>query len=166
MTAAATEPEFDVEATNETAPETEQDTTQPDDVDDQVVDETPSEPTDAQLGREAAKYRRQLRDTEAERNQLRNQLEAMQRDAVERLAASHVRKPSVLWKLGLQLADVLDGDGLPDPEKVRTAATHVATDQGLSKPLRNYAPREGTNGEPPRPTANSRMKAVIQGRDG
>lgn len=89
-------------------------------------------------GRREAKYRRQLRDTEAERDTLRSTVETLQRAEAERL--SSLDKPAALWAAGTTLADVLDDDGTVDPEKVKAAADAAADALGA-------APRSGT----PRP---------------
>jgi hypothetical protein len=80
-------------------------------------------------GREAAKYRRQLRDTEAKAATLSNRLEAMQRREVERLAAADLAAPADLWLAGLELADLLTDDGDVDEAKVREAAARVLMDR-------------------------------------
>ncbi|MBN3458796.1 hypothetical protein JNN96_32690 [Mycobacterium sp. DSM 3803] len=79
--------------------------------------------------REAAKYRKQLRATEAERDELGGQLAAMgerlaamQRGEAERLAAEHLADGADLWRDGTDLTALLDEAGNVDPEKVRQAA--------------------------------------------
>ena len=79
--------------------------------------------------REAAKYRRQLRDAEAqreqisaERDQLGERLAAMQRAEAERLAVEHLADGADMWRDGLELSAVLDEDGNLDPSKVAAAA--------------------------------------------
>lgn len=104
-------------------------------------------------GREAAKYRRRLRETEAERDTLRGQLEALQRVAVEQVAGKHLRKPAGLWASGVTPAELLDDHGIVDPEKVATAARAAADTLGLSRPVGgNHVPREGHN---PRPSSGA-----------
>lgn len=68
--------------------------------------------------REAAKYRRKLRDTEAERDALRTRLEHVQRGEVERIATTHLRDGTDVWRDGAQLADLLDENGNVDTDKV------------------------------------------------
>lgn len=89
-------------------------------------------PTDADTGegsdergnpsREAAKYRRQLRDAEAQRDQLGERLAAMQRSQAEALAREHLADGADMWRDGLELSAVLDDDGNLDPAKVTEAA--------------------------------------------
>lgn len=72
--------------------------------------------------REAAKYRRQLRDVEAQRDQLGERLAAMQRGQAETLAREHLADGADMFRDGLELAALLDGDGNLDPAKVAAAA--------------------------------------------
>lgn len=117
------------------------DTTQTPEIDtstQQVTDTTPpttettpdtDERTDGKDDKEAAKYRRRLRDTETERDTLATRLETMQRAEAERLAAEHLAAGADLWLTGTQVADLLDDDGNLDPTKVATAATTLGTDR-------------------------------------
>lgn len=115
-------------------------------------------PEQESSNREAAKYRRQLRDTEAERDTLAQRVEAMQRAEVERLAGSthRIAQPAALWASGATLHDLLGEDGHVDPEKVKTAAENAISTLGLArtKPAGVYAPREGRIPEPSRPRAS------------
>ncbi|MDS1115607.1 hypothetical protein RD149_17795 [Gordonia westfalica] len=97
-----------------------------------------------------ARYRLQLRETEAERDTLAGRIETMQRAEVERLAADVIAKPDALWASDTTLADLLDDDGLVDRDKV-TAAAYAAKDTlGLElgaaerKKRGPVVPREGT----------------------
>jgi hypothetical protein len=72
--------------------------------------------------REAAKYRRQLRDVEAQRDQLGERLAAMQRGQAETLAREHLADGADMFRDGLELAELLDDDGNLDPAKVTAAA--------------------------------------------
>ncbi|MDW5610664.1 hypothetical protein [Mycolicibacterium sp. D5.8-2] len=84
------------------------------------------ESEDPKTDREAAKYRRQLRDTEAERDRLLTQVEGYRRAEVERLAGSRLIDGSDVWAGGLQLTDVLADDGSVDPALVRQAVAALA----------------------------------------
>ena len=77
------------------------------------VQETPEEEP-ATSNREA-RYRRQLRDAEAERDTLRGQVETLQRAEAERVAAAHLARPEGLWAAGTALPDLLDDEGDVDP---------------------------------------------------
>lgn len=83
--------------------------------------------------REAAKYRRQLRDAEAQRDQisaerdaLGERLSTLQRREAERLAAEHLADAADMWRDGLDLAALLDDDGHLNPTKVADAARAVS----------------------------------------
>ena len=88
---------------------------------------------------EAAKYRRRLREAEAQRDTLTERLEGLQRAEVERLAGEHLAKGAGIWTT-TALSDVLDDDGTVDPAKVTQAAQEARESVGL-------APAHGT----PRP---------------
>lgn len=77
--------------------------------------------------KEAAKYRRQLRDTEAHRDALSERLSTMQRREVERLAAEHLVDPADIWRDGAELAALLDDGGNLDAVKVAEAARATVT---------------------------------------
>ncbi len=88
----------------------------------EVAETTATEPTDANPGREAAKYRRQLRDAEATRDTLAARVQKYQTAEAERVAAGPGRllDPTDLWRV-TELADVVDDDGEVDAEKVSDA---------------------------------------------
>ncbi|WP_051161336.1 hypothetical protein [Nocardia brevicatena] len=82
--------------------------------------ETPD--TDAEQqpeGREAAKYRRRLRETETERDSFRERVAGYERAEVERLAAEMMADPSDLWVAGTELDNLRGKDGAIDEKKVR-----------------------------------------------
>lgn len=69
---------------------------------------------------EAAKWRRKLREAEAERDQLAEQVQALQRQQVEYLAAGKLHDTADLWSKH-SLDDLLGEDGTVDPAAVDTA---------------------------------------------
>src|SRR4051794_15129710 len=76
--------------------------------------------------REAAKYRKRLREAEGERDQLSTQLEAMRRREAERLAGDvGLADAADLWRDDLQLDAVLSEDGTVDPQKVAAAGEEL-----------------------------------------
>lgn len=83
---------------------------------------------------EAAKYRTQLRATEAERDTLTARLETAHRTMVEGIASKSLAKPEALWASGTKLADLLDDDGNVDPEKVTAAISDAKERLGLERP--------------------------------
>ena len=72
----------------------------------------------AKLRRENANRRGALREVEAERDALRDQVAALQRAEVERLAAERLADPSDLWRHdGVELDALLGEDGGLDAER-------------------------------------------------
>ena len=144
--------------TIETQPNTEAteatEATEPTEATADATDNTPdeSEATEGEPGgREAARYRRRLREAEAERDSLTGRLEALQRAEVERVAAASLKVPSALWAAGVALTDVLTDTGDVDVDKVRTVAQDAASRLGLETPPSGlYVPSEGKNPAPPR----------------
>lgn len=119
------------------------------------IDGEPAEPEplpddsadeDKPSSKREAKYRVQLRETEAERDQLRGTVEAMQRTEVERIAGASIQKPSAIWSSDVELGSLLDDTGKVDPLKVAAAAKRATEDLGLAtKRPGGYVPREGTS---------------------
>lgn len=117
-------------------------------------------------GREAAKYRRRLREAEAERDQLAERIEAMTRAEVERLATADSLRPAALWASGVELADLVAEDGTVDGSKV-SAAIGVAREQlGIAKPpVGPVVKREGLSvGRPAKPSGKDAMVSAVMGR--
>lgn len=83
--------------------------------------------------REAAKYRRRLRETEAERDALAERVDALQRAEAERIAATVLERGGGLWAAGATVADMLDDDGNVDPGKVKQHADAAAQQVGLAR---------------------------------
>ncbi|OBB76810.1 hypothetical protein [Mycobacterium sp. 852014-52144_SCH5372336] len=89
------------------------------------------EPDDKGGDREAARYRRQLRAAEAERDRLRSQVETYHRSEVERLAGSRgLIDPSDIWASGVSLDQMLTDAGQVDPARV----DRVVNDLRVSRP--------------------------------
>lgn len=131
----------------------------------------PEDGDDTRPGREAAKYRRQLREVEGERDTLAGQLDALRRAEAERIAAQGVEvvarvtagpmagrpmrsytvpgiKPAALWASGAQLGDLLADDGTVDPEKVAEAVKTARDVLGLATPSTPTAFAAGNVGSP------------------
>jgi hypothetical protein len=107
-------------------------TSQPQEVDHQQSPENGDE-RDEQgryLSREAASYRRRLRDAEAERDQLRAQLDHLQTAEVERLAGdAGLQVPGDVWQFGAQLEHLRDETGSIHPEAVRDLVGEIVKDR-------------------------------------
>lgn len=84
--------------------------------------------------REAAKYRTQLREVEAERDDLTGQVDTLRRQIVD----SHIRgagaEPSLLWDTGLDPSEVMDADGRVDDGKVRDLTRDALNRYGIHRP--------------------------------
>lgn len=115
--------------------------------------EAASEAQEAAEGRgEAARYRRRLRDVEAERDGLLAQLEAMRRAEVGRLVTEQrvwQMKPAALWAAGTDLAALLTEDGAVDPVKVAAAIAVAGETLGAARvPVAPSAYGQGNIGKP------------------
>lgn len=97
-------------------------------------------------GSEAAKYRRRLRDTEKERDELAARVEAIQRHQVETLLHRERMTPKALWAT-TELAELLTDDGLVDQVKLKTAVQAARKELGIDTGL--YVPAEGKVPKPP-----------------
>ena len=92
---------------------------------DNTATEAPDEAQTAQ-NREAAKYRRRLRETETDRDALAGRLAALQRAEAERIATAHLADGADLFRDGADLGALLDDEGHVDPVKVSALAKDIA----------------------------------------
>lgn len=98
-------------------------------------------PEDEAGNSEAARWRRKLREAEAERDALAQRLEAVQRQQVETLLGGV--KPQAVWAVA-ELADLLNEEGGIDPEKVSAAVEAARERFGITKPAKgNHIPGVG-----------------------
>jgi hypothetical protein len=134
-----------------------------------------AEPEERSPNREAANYRRRLRQTEAERDALRTQLDAVQRAEVERRAVESFQDPTDLWSV--TTVDQLRGDdGLIDVAKGRgrvpaRARREAALGQGPRETNRAAGagppvPRPPSGGEELPGTAGAELRAATEGSIG
>jgi hypothetical protein len=97
----------------------------------------PAEPepedSDDDTGREAAKWRKKLRATEAERDALAEKLESVQRQQVENLLAASNVKPQAVWAVA-ELSELLAEDGTIDAERVTQAVEAAREKFGITTP--------------------------------
>lgn len=105
-----------------------------------ALDGTESDPDDIRGSREAARYRRQLRAVEADRDALAGQLLALQRQQVEGRAESLGVRPAAVWAAGISVTDLLDENGGIDSGKVADAVAGVKETFGI-KPAPRPRPR-------------------------
>jgi len=133
------------------------------------VQEASQETTDApesaeadNPGREAAKWRTRLRETEAERDTLREQLEAAHRQMVSDRVAERFADPEDFFMRGGQV--VLDDDGRLDLEAIDTKAGEIlASAAHLSRPRKpqpNPAQGASASGKSPEHTGPSWSDAL------
>ncbi|BBX69014.1 hypothetical protein [Mycolicibacterium psychrotolerans] len=90
------------------------------------TDAATEESEEPKADREAARYRRQLRDTEAERDRLATQVESYHRAEVERLASSRLIDARDFWAGGATLDSLLNDAGQVDPVRVAQAVRDLA----------------------------------------
>lgn len=97
---------------------------------------------------EAAKYRRQLRETETERDQLRDQLTSMRRAHVDQLATAANVKPAALWATGVELDALVAEDGTINVDLVTAAIDTTRETLGIPVrlPLAPSAEGQGDEG--------------------
>ena len=108
-------------------------------VTDQATEEaegTDTVETPQTANKEAAKYRRQLRDVEAERDNLHAQIDKMQRAQVEDALEGKLDKPSSFWLADHKPADFYTEDGELDSDKLNTAADTAIETIGLARARR------------------------------
>lgn len=87
---------------------------------------------DANLNREAAKWRTRLREAEAERDALQHVLDTLRRRRVNTIARKQGISAEALWAVGIDLNNLLDDDGVwVDPSKVNDAVRQVKSQFGL-----------------------------------
>lgn len=112
--------------------------------------------TEDDHGKEAAKYRRRLRETETERDTLRSQVEAFHRADVARIAGDKLARGAELLEISrTPLADLLDESGAVDPAKVAEAvAALLAERPHLAKRRFAGGADGGAIGETPKAAAS------------
>ena len=101
------------------------------------IAELPVEEQDARNpGREAAKYRTQLRVAEGERDALTGTVTALQRQIIEGIITDQVKvSPTGVFAVNT-VADFLGEDGMIDPKKVFEVASATAVTLGLEQKAR------------------------------
>jgi hypothetical protein len=114
--------------------------------------EAPQEPTDGKANREAAKYRKALRETEAERDSLKERLKHSERFMVERLAdfADMHDHGDEFWRM-FEIDSFRDEDGRLVPDKIDQALIRFRKERahllGAAKRVR-FSTGEPTRGVP------------------
>lgn len=95
--------------------------------------DAPETPTDPKAAKEAARYRRQLRAAESERDALAEQVTALRRAAVEDRLKTHRVPPAGFWASGVELETLLDDNGDLDEKAIETAADRAVETLGLER---------------------------------
>lgn len=113
-------------------------------------------------GKEAARYRVRLRETEAERDQLRALVETFQRSDAERAVADILHRPAGLWAAGTRLADLLDDQGRVDPDKAVAAAKAALEQVGLAPKRRRTPAPDPSQGRGSTPATGSAWKEAFR----
>jgi hypothetical protein len=99
---------------------------------DTAPEEAEDSSDDKAMNAEAAKWRRRLRETQAELEKTAAQLDAVHRQQVELMLADTGVKPAAVWTV-TDVAELLGDDGAIDTEKV-TAAVETARERfGIPK---------------------------------
>jgi hypothetical protein len=116
----------------------------------------PAEPTEGTeaaetepkgAARDAARYRRQLRDTEAERDTLAGQLDAMRRAQVADAARAAGVAADAVWASGRTPADLIDDTGVIDPGKLAEALNDARSTFGEVLPSFPSTDGQGNTGD-------------------
>jgi len=151
MTEQTDAPETLVAPTGDPAPDPVFDT-----ADDPVLDTADDEPPPT-ANSEAAKYRRRLREAEAERDRLAGLVTGHQRAEVERMASSGIGPAALadgadLWAAGVELAELLDDEDRIDADKVAAVTARVLAEhpgwQRRWPDLGQRCPRSAAGGRP------------------
>jgi hypothetical protein len=98
--------------------------------------------SEASPNAEAAKWRRRLRDTEAERDELAEQLQEARRQLVEQHTAGQIA-PEALWASGVTVEQFVTDDGTVDVTAVDQAVDAVRRRFGIAG-VPKASPRQGT----------------------
>ncbi|BDB45385.1 MULTISPECIES: hypothetical protein [Mycobacterium] len=103
------------------------------------------------LRSENRNLRERLRTLESDYEAAVTRYDAMQMNEVQRVAAEHLIDPADIWTTG---KDFYDEYGMPDPEKIATAATTLLTEK----------PHLGTNYKPtPAPPSDRPIEGLRPG---
>lgn len=123
-----------------------------------AVEDTPAEPD-----KEAAKFRRKLRETEKERDTLAARVEALQRAQAETLLTASGVKPQAVWAVA-ELGDVLAEDGTIDTDKLDKAVATAREKFGIAKPAKGNLVRGVGNQPAGRPRLDAWREAFTPKR--
>lgn len=132
--------------TNDPSTEPEQVSTEQEATEQEATEQTET----TKPGKEAAKYRTRLREAEADRDTVREQMSALRRQVAE--GASGLAKPAALWAAGVDPDDLFSDDGQLDTEALATAVEQATETLGAQR-------KSGT--PKPDPTQGSQATGVV-----
>ncbi|MFI2104100.1 hypothetical protein ACH436_12445 [Isoptericola sp. NPDC019693] len=92
----------------------------------------PEAPEQGKAGREAAKYRTQLRETEAERDTLRETVSALRREQAEAALDKTLARPESFWLTGATVDEYIDEAGKLDRSRLIADAQSAISKQGIA----------------------------------
>lgn len=124
------------------------DVTTPADTENPPVDESDTENTDSGDDRQAAKLRKRAQAAEAERDALREQVQALQRQQIDAQVTAAGIKPTAVWATGVELAELTADDGTVDAEAVTAAIERARDELGVTPVGRGGAPVPGAGERP------------------
>ena len=100
-----------------------------------VTDVTPEPETDEQpidkRNQEAAKYRRQLREAQSERDQLQEQLTGLARQHVESRLPRGMN-PETFWKLAPEISELME-NGAINNDALTTEITRISSELNIGR---------------------------------
>lgn len=117
------------DSTEQTEPTEQTEQVEQQDQESQTTDTTEQPDTANKAGREAAKYRRQLRDTEAERDTLRQQLDAARRSIVASSKAAARLDPAAREAAfaDVDVNTMFNNDGTTNTEAIQAHVQNLRT---------------------------------------
>lgn len=83
--------------------------------------------------RREARYRTERNEARAERDALKEQVTGLQRHIVAGIASEEGMKAAALFASGVDVAELLGDDGMPDADKVKAAVTRVREAFGIPR---------------------------------
>ncbi|MEU2199678.1 hypothetical protein [Isoptericola sp. NPDC019482] len=132
----------------------------------EAVQEAPDAPAEApepgKAGREAAKYRTQLRETEAERDTLRETVSALRREQAEAALDKTLAKPDSFWLTGATVDDYIDDTGNLDRSRLVADAQSAVNKQGLAS-FKRFAGHADQGARPVEKSGGTTWQDVLGG---
>lgn len=136
--------EITTEPTENTTDDSVEDTVAVEPGEDATEDATP-------LGKQAAKFRKQVRQLETDNTALTEQITGLQKQLAENLIVAAGVKPEAIWAI-TEIAELLDDTGRVDPEKITATIAKAVQELNIRvKPTAGlYVAAEGKIPAPPK----------------